>query len=271
MIFDVRFNVVPSPSEHVVVTKYEDSVFPKFQQLFEVPPEHSRLKFLALDPAESSTALVIENRSGNAITAFCYRWIRADSSGKQRPHKFTSDSYMVDVYRPVMPAGARVLLTQSGIVNEQIIDHFEAGGGCIGGGTRARMSPEPEIVALTFQIDFILFEDGEISGPDPNRYAISLQCRKKAAEFVAQQVRLADAEGRDVTPVLLALVKIPHFGSLHHEQGDRLVQWTQHYAKHYLDTVKRHPSTGVNWREAALRHLENRPELPRFFRRDQPS
>lgn len=263
------FNLVPSPSEHVVIKKYDGSVFPKFQQLFEVPSEQSPLKFLSLDPAESVTALVIANGSKKAITAFCCRWIRANASGKQRPHTFTSDSYMVDVYRPVMAAGASVLLTQSGIVAEQLIDHVEGGGGYLGGGTRARMSPE--IVDLTFQIDLILFEDGEISGPDPNRYAVSLQCRKKAAEFVARQVRLADSEGRDVTPVLLALVNIPHFGRLHHEQGDRLVQWTQHYAQHYLDAVKRHPRTGVNWGEAALRHLENRPELPKFFRRDQPS
>jgi hypothetical protein len=120
IILDVLFNVVPSPSEHVFIKKYDGSVFPKFQQLFEVPPEQSPLKFLALDPTDSATALVIENRSGKAITAFCYRWIRGDASGKQRPHTFTSDSYMVDVYRPVMAAGANVLLTQSGIVNEQI-------------------------------------------------------------------------------------------------------------------------------------------------------
>ena len=270
MVVDVPFNVVPSPSEHVFITKCDGPVFPKFQQLFEVPAEQSPLKSLALDPAESATALIIENRSGRAITAFCYRWTRTDASGKQRPHTFRFDSYIVDVYRPVIAAGARVLLTQSRIVSEQIIDHVGAGGGCIVGGTRARMSPEPEIVNLTFQIDFVLFEDGEISGPDPNRYAVTLQCRKKAASFVAQQVRLAEAEGRDVTPLLLALVNMPHFGSLHHEQGDRLVQLTQHYAKYYLDTVKRDPATGVNWCEAALRHLESRPELPRFFRRDQP-
>lgn len=74
------FNVVPSPSEQVLVKKFDGSVFPKFQQLFEVPPDQSPLKFLVLDPAESATALVIENRSGKAITAFCYRWIRADAS-----------------------------------------------------------------------------------------------------------------------------------------------------------------------------------------------
>jgi hypothetical protein len=82
IILDVLFNVVPSPSEHVFIKKYDGSVFPKFQQLFEVPPEQSPLKFLALDPTDSATALVIENRSGKAITAFCYRWIRGDASGK---------------------------------------------------------------------------------------------------------------------------------------------------------------------------------------------
>jgi len=66
IIVDVLFNLVPSPSEQVFITKYDGSVFPKFQQLFEVSSEESSLKVLVLDPAESATALVIENRSGKA-------------------------------------------------------------------------------------------------------------------------------------------------------------------------------------------------------------
>jgi hypothetical protein len=54
-------------------------------------------------------------------------------------------------------------------VDEATIDHVQAGGGLIGSGARTKQSgrAEPKIVDLTFEIDFLLFEDGEIAGPDP--------------------------------------------------------------------------------------------------------
>ena len=176
---------------------------------------------------------------------------------------------MVDVYRPVLEAGTRRIITQSGGADETVIDRVAAGGGVVAGGSSRVRGYEAETVELTFQIDFILFEDGEIAGPDPDRYAVVLQCRKRGAEFVAKQIRLAEAEDRDVTPVLSALVEIPHFGSLHREQGDRLVQWTQYYARECLRRIQHPFDPGINWREAMLRHLENRPELPKLYRRGQ--
>lgn len=265
----MRFTIIPSPCDDIVLTPYNESVHPQFRQLFEPPPSSSPLRFLALDPEEAATALVLENRSGKALTAFCYRWIRTDTSGKWRPQTVSSDSYMVDVYRPVLEAGTRRIITQSGGADETIIDRIAAGRGVVVGGSSRVRGNEAETVELTFQIDFILFEDGEIAGSDPDRYAVVLHCRKRGAEFVAKQIRLAQAEDRDVTPVLSALVDIPHFGSLHREQGDRLVQWTQYYARECLHRIQHPFDPGINWREAMLRHLENRPELPKFYRREQ--
>ena len=267
----MRFTVLPSPCGDVGLTLYQESGLTKFKQLFEIPSPSSPLSFLAQDPQEASTALILENRSGKAITALRYRWLSTDASGKQRPHTCSSDSYMTDVYQPVLAGGTRMLITRSGGVNESTIDHLLAGRGGIGcgGGGGASIQSREEVVELTFALDFILFEDGEIAGPDPDAYGLQLQCRKRGAEFVASQIRLAEAEGRDVTPVLSALVDIPHFGNLHHAQGDRLVQWTQYYARDYLNHVRRNPSTGINWAKAMLRHLENRPDIPKFYRRTQ--
>ena len=255
----------------MILTPFTPSAFPKFSQLFASPSSSSPLRFLSLGPEEAATALVLENRAAKAVTALRCRWITTDSSGKQRIHIASSDSYMVDAYRPVIGPGARQLITRSGRVDEDLIDHLLAGGGCIGSGSgsHGRM---PDAVQITFEVNFILFEDGEIAGSDPELYALELQCRKRGAEFVAQHIRLAAAEGRDVTPVLSALAEIPHFGRLGHSQGDRLVQWTQYYAKDYLQAMRReNPSAypGLDWREIKLRHLENRPELPKFYRRGQ--
>ena len=98
----MRFTILPSPIDDVVLIPYEEGAFPKFSQLFEIPSPSSRLRFLALDPDDAATALVLENSSARAITALSYRWVMTDASGKERTHAVTSDSYMVDVYRPVL-------------------------------------------------------------------------------------------------------------------------------------------------------------------------
>ena len=261
----ISLRIAASPSQDIVLTPYEGSVFPKFKQLFEVslsPP----LSFLALDPAEAPTALVLENRSSRAVTSLCYRWIAVDSSGKESAHRVTSDSYMVDVYRPVVEALGRRLITQSKVVDESMIDHIAAGGGFAGVGIGGSRRFYGDSAQLTFQIDFVLFEDGEIAGPDPEHYGLSLQCRKRGAEFVARQIRLARAENHDVAPVLAALVDIPHFGNLHHAQGDRMVQWTQYYARQSLHRIRNESLPGL---ESWLKHLENRPEIPNYYRHGQ--
>jgi hypothetical protein len=60
---------------------------------------------------------------------------------------------MVDVYRPVVEAGTRRIMTQSGEADETIIDRMAAGGGVVGGGSSRMRGNEAETVELTFQID----------------------------------------------------------------------------------------------------------------------
>jgi hypothetical protein len=121
------------------------------------------------------------------------------------------------------------------MLDEALIRHVFGGGGFIGGfiGSGSKSRPLDEVSETTFEIDVVLFADGEISGADPNRYAMELQCRKPAAEFIAKQIRRARDEGRDVEPVLSALAEIPCLGRLGRAQGDLRVLWTRHYAQDY--------------------------------------
>ena len=266
----LRVNILPSPSADIFLTSYEEAAFPKFAELFKIPSSLSPLGVLAVDPEEASAAIVFENRSQKALTALHYQWRTIDETGKHNTCTVAGDSYMVDVYHAVAAPGSRQLITPSGSVDEATIDHVRAGGGVMSGRITANIAgrAEPKIVELSFEIDFILFDDGEIAGPDPEKYALELQCRKPAAEFVAGQIRLAMAEGRDVFPVLRALAEIPCFGNLRHAQGDKRVLWIRYYARDYLHTMQPESVT-FDWREARLRHLENRPTLPKFYRRPQ--
>lgn len=263
-----RLKIVPSPSADVRLTPYDAAAFPRFRQVFDAN-ESSPLFHLARDPEEASVAVVLENRSARAITALGYRWVAINQSGRSQPRTCFSDSYMVDAYRAVAEPGARHLITPSSMLDEALIEHVLGGGGFIGGRTGPRSLDN--IVEMTFEIDFILFADGKISGADLDRRALELQCRKPAAEFVAKQIRRAMQEHRDVEPVLSALAEIPCFGSLRRlgrGPNDPRVLWIKYYAQDYLRNVKR-GDDGINWAEVGLRHLENRPTLPKFYRRQE--
>ncbi len=143
---------------------------------------------------------------------------------------------------------------------------FLSGGGLVGSkGSSSRPFLE-NVAELTFEIDLVLFDDGEIAGPDPEKYALELNCRKPAAEFVARQIRLADAEGRDVTPVLSALGELPNFLYPGYGKHSSQIYWIRHYASDFLRRLQ-HQIGGVNAHEAGLRHMENRPTLPKFYRK----
>jgi hypothetical protein len=264
-----RLNIVPSPCPQVVVTPYDEARFPKFKQIFEPQAEDSPLRYFARDTGEIPVTVVLENTSEKAITGLSYRWRKLDQSGKLRDHRVSSDSYFVDVFRAVATPGSRHLIGPSGSLDEAMLDHARAGGSFIGGKFGGSTKPLAEVVEETFEIDLIVFADGEIAGPDPDRFAALLQCRKRAAEFVAQHVRLADAEGRDATPVISALAEIPHLGRPGHGQYDPLVHWTVEFAREFLQRSKRKIGDR-DMREVELRRLENRPELPKFYRRQKP-
>ena len=264
-----RFHITPSPCPDVVITPFDEALCPEFKQIFEPQPESSPLRYFARDPAEIPLTLVLENRSEKAITGLSYRWRKLEVSGKTHNHTASSDSYFVEVFRPVAAPGSRHLIGPSGSLDEAMLDHAQANGSFVGVKTRGTVRPLPEIVEVTFEIDLIVFADGEIAGPDPDKFAVLLQCRKRAAEFVARQVRLADAEGLDAMPVISALADIPHTGRPGHGPYDPLVHMTVEFAREYLRRAQ-HKIGELDMREAELRRLENRPELPKFYRRQQP-
>lgn len=255
-----------SPSPEITLSRYDPALFPKFRPIFDGSKPDGPLRFLVREPEEANTAVVMQNSSERDITALRYNWFITDEEGSEREHIASADSYMVNVYHPVLGRGDRKLIMRSTAVDESLLDHVLRGGGVIGSGIIDRQRDHSEVKSIRFEIDFVLFIDGEIAGPDRGKYAAELHCRKPAADFVAKQIRLAESEGRDVIPVLSAVAEMPHIGNLRRGQGDPLVHWVQKYARDYLHTVQPH-AAAVNTPEARLRQLENRPIMPKFYRR----
>lgn len=261
----MRFDILPSPTAAIVLNRYEKLLFPIFDELFETPSPSSPIFHIARALQEAAVAVVLENRADKAITAWRFQWQLTDSLGKQCPVTMSGDSYAVDVFHPVAEPASRHLVTPSGCVSDAFLEHIQSGGGLVRGSV-GTTSSSSDLAQVTFEIHLIVFIDGEIAGPDPDHFAAELQGRKRAAEFVAKQIRMAQAEGRDVTPVLTALIEAPCLGSRGRPQSDPLFHSVRHYAGEYLRNMHRKRGD-LDLAEATLRHLENRPELPKFYRR----
>lgn len=177
-----------------------------------------------------------------------------DTSGRQVTSTTCGDSYAADVFRPVADPDSRHLISPSGCVSQTSVGRILEGGGLLGSVSTANRF-DSGLAEVTFEIHLIVFVDGEIAGPDPNRFA---------AEFVAKRIRMAQAEGSDVTPILTALAEAPSLGALGSPQCDPLFHSVQHYAREYLRHMHRKIGN-VDMAEATLRSLENRPALPKFY------
>jgi hypothetical protein len=249
----VRLNLVPSPHPEVVVSRFDEALPPGFRH----------------DPSQASTVVVLENRSEKAITALRYRWDTVNASGTQRTSHTCSDIYSYNENegssRPsVIEPGARKIISYYCMADKSEADAVRQGGGT----ASFLVTPTWDLadaVERTFAMDLIVFADGEISGPDPDHYALELLSRKRLAEFVAEQVRMAVAENRDVTPVLNALSMIPSWLSMDQPRLDEpVLRNTKHFACIYLAFTRR-PGDVPTMREAALKRLENQPTLPKFY------
>jgi len=261
MAFDplIEFSLAPSPVPDIVLSRYDPVSWPSFAVIFEPPSPDNPLQFLAQPAEEEDRSAVMENRGERDITALCYCWVRTTENGEALRHACSSDSYATSVYHPILKANDRKLITGSMTVDESLIVHVLHGGGCMSGsvGSTRRMDG---VVSLRLEIDMLLFADGEIAGPDVDRHVAQLQFRKRAGDFIAKQVRLAQSEQRDVTPVLSALAEMPRL------RDNSSARWASDYTCEYAEAYLRHSAMGQQ--EALVQGLENRPPLPKFYRRE---
>lgn len=254
----IRIQIVPSPCADVVLSSYEGSTFPIFKEILEkADRKNSGLRQLGLVPEEASVAVILENRSAKDITALRFGWAFEVESGESDPREDSYDTYRSLPLRSVVRADSCQFIVPSGRLHDAL--YPSKAFRYVRSATD--QSVPPTAVAVTFQIDFILFADGQMFGPDHRHFAKELESRQAAAKFVAQQIRLALAERRDPAPVISALCDLPQ---LHSHPLESLVR---DCARTFLQSTLRldHRSSRV---KSALWRLENMPPLPSFHRPD---
>jgi hypothetical protein len=257
-VANLRLNIVESPSPELSVERYTPD-FSEFQELFptkELTEKHP-LRLLLRKPYEQQVSVVLQNKSPKSITVLAFHWIFPEAPDHSSIRKYASNSYHVELFRPVLPAGAKMLASPlSENVEESVLTHIKAGGGVIAGLFRSSRDPIlPDDGEIGFVLDLVGFEDGEIAGPDPDRYGAKLQSRKHAAEFVARQIHRAEMEQRDPAPVLQALIELPR------KRDDQHMAWVQKFARDYISPRE------LPKQELRLQRLENLLSPPKFFRK----
>jgi hypothetical protein len=256
---DLKLNIAESPSDDLTIVKYSADRFPEFQDLFahrdweaKHPLDHWLRK-----PDEDQVSIVLHNTSSRNVTMLALRWTFPETPGRTNVSRQASSSYGVNVFRPMIAAGEKVLISPlSDSVQESLLTHVKAGGGTMGAHFSSSRDPElPDDGEIGFALNLVGFEDGEIAGPDPDRFAAKVNARKHAAEYIARQIRQAENESRDPRPVLQALTELPH------SREDHFLSAVQSFARDYM-SIKDLPSP-----QQRLHNLENLLGPPRFFRK----
>jgi hypothetical protein len=198
-----------------------------------------------------SESFVLTNHSNRAIVALSVLWTMTQPDGRQTPNIRRNDSFMLPNSSALVPPNSRILVTPKALLREGL-----AGSARMGGGTAAGQgggAASPTVAAV--KVDCVIFEDGELVGPNETHCDEEIQSRKIAADSIVRQVRNAQARGEDPAIVLRQVAQARSL------RTDYVAQWTNQYATQLLALPVKVISL-----ENQLAGLEKIPTPPKFFR-----
>ena len=152
------------------------------------------------------STFILVNQSSRAIVALAVQWTYTNQNGQPGLHTHRSDSFMISRFNAVVPAHGELLVAPGVFLAESLAlsPHVGPSLAALDG----RAAPNVPVASqVTIKIDAIIFEDGEVVGPNQTRYDAEIQSRKIAAEQLAKQVRNAQALGNDPTSVLRQMLE----------------------------------------------------------------
>jgi hypothetical protein len=198
-----------------------------------------------------SNAFLLANESDKAIVGLMALWTFTDANGFPRTEQVHTDSFMQPHSPVLLLPHARLIVAPGAFLPEALAQAPHIG---------ARLEDldgrlNRDILGATqikVQIDLVIFEDGEIAGPNETRYDTMIQNRKIAATQIAKQVRNALSNGDDPK------ITLGHILETAPSQSDSMAVWTNIYAK----MLQRSPTS-----EKQLHALETLPEPPKFYKK----
>jgi hypothetical protein len=191
--------VIPFDSPLVSIEAFHIEAHPTFAAVVERLPGLGRYA-------------VVTNHAKTAIEVVVLRWSMDEGSAMSRKAmSAVHEGFSNPPYQPVVPPNGRKLVTDAGLLPENLPEHFAlVGGGSVG-------------VYQTVEIDSAIFDDWSLVGPD--RYGVVKHIREQHA--VAEELLAAIderlASGRTLQEIVSGLDDAPYEG----RQGvwrDRLIR-----------------------------------------------
>lgn len=198
------------------------------------------------------SAFVLTNLSNRAIVALAVEWVYTNVGGHTANGFHKSDGFFIQNSPALVQPHARLFVGPQVFLPESLAftPHVGAGFEALDGN---RSSWSINAFEITASLDMVIFDDGELVGPNRSEYDAEITARKLAAEQVVSKVRYAQSKGEDPTRVLRSLAGERIVG-----QKDFVAQWSTFYAQRLMKAPRL---------DAQLASLENIPIPPKFFRK----
>jgi hypothetical protein len=192
---------------------------------------------------------ILTNQSSRAIVGLAVQWVFTDQNGHPGLHTTSSDSFLLLRPNAVVAPHARLLVAPGVFLPESLAQSPHTGPSI--SAFDGRSAPNVPVASqVVVKIDCVIFEDGEVAGPNQTHYDAEIQSRKIAAEQIAKQVRSAQSRNEDPIPLLRQIA------GTRPSSTDFVSVWTVTFANQLL----RAPNFSAH-----VTTLENSPTPPKFF------
>jgi hypothetical protein len=198
-------------------------------------------------------AFVLTNNSDKSIVAVSANWTVTDAAGVTSVWRFTSDSFLDVMSRPIALAHSKLLVAPKIWVRKDDINAFVASKVF----EAKRMGLErigrklASASAIFVEVDAVIFADGEVAGPNRGRFDREIADRKLAANDVLAAVKQAEVDGRPPAEVLLS----QFVGKIRNVDDSRAL-WQRRFARQLSDAEQ---FDGNRY------YLEHLPGVPSFY------
>lgn len=212
-----------------------------------IPLPEARLLVPAIDnlPPQPPGSFILKNVSDRAITAVVVQWSYVQKDGTTIKRGINCDGYAgTTTWVVVKPLGLS-LITPDGCTGHESFSRLTSGQATIN-------KPIPlseQIAQIELTLDSVIYEDGQIWGPDHVHYYKKIWERYSASQAVVNEIVAAQNAGEEIGP---------HLTRIRNEaraSRDKQSGWKEHYA----GLIERSPN-----REGTIKQLQAQGPPPEF-------
>lgn len=153
----------------------------------------------------SEDTFFVSNEDPRDIIGICALWTIVDQSGESTTATQMADRFQSRLNSSIIPANGKLILGPQGLM--AVTPAMSSMGNGAGTGMADRIK---QAQSVTVSIDAIIFQDGELWGPNLHRTDDEIVQRKLAATDISQVARQTMASGGDLKAALEAVKSAPY-------------------------------------------------------------